>query len=422
MAINKTVLAGAVFLATIWISSGAEAALVADRNGKTVYDTVKQKTWLANANLAATQKFGVSGINPDGSMSWDAAQRWIAAMNAANYLGSKHWSLPDTALPDNGCSQKPKSAAFGYDCTGSQMGDLLAARARPGGGVSDVLDHLAARLGAVSTLPRAALHVLVVGVFLARRTAGVARLGARLAREDGHRPMMRPDLRGCGGELGPIRAGAERLQVLLLALRDALGAVMGARLAFAHTVGARLGALVEMRGVSLVVFLARPRLQRGAAHVVALDVAYGELDWRLRGDPRVTVIERRNARSLAPGEIPYAPELITIDVSFIALEKVLPAAFGLAAARFDCLALVKPQFEVGRGMVGKGGVVRDPALRRSALASVADAASRLGASIQGFAASGLPGPKGNLETFIWLAEAGRPSMADVQEAIGDVEP
>ncbi len=125
MAINKTVLAGAVFLATIWISSGAEAALVADRSGKTVYDTVKQKTWLANANLAATQKFGVSGINPDGSMSWDTAQRWIAAMNAANYLGSKHWSLPDTTLPDNGCSQKPKSAAFGYDCTGSQMGDLF---------------------------------------------------------------------------------------------------------------------------------------------------------------------------------------------------------------------------------------------------------------------------------------------------------
>jgi 23S rRNA (cytidine1920-2'-O)/16S rRNA (cytidine1409-2'-O)-methyltransferase len=163
-------------------------------------------------------------------------------------------------------------------------------------------------------------------------------------------------------------------------------------------------------------------LQRGAAHVVALDVAYGELDWRLRGDPRVTVIERRNARSVGPDELPYAPGLITIDVSFISLEKILPATLALAAPRFDCLALVKPQFEVGRGMVGKGGVVRDPALRRSALASVADAAARLGASVQGFAASGLAGPKGNLETFIWLAESARPELAEVQAAIGDVEP
>ena len=102
-------------------------------------------------------------------------------------------------------------------------------------------------------------------------------------------------------------------------------------------------------------------LQRDVAHVVALDVAYGELDWRLRNDPRVTVIERRNARSLRPDELPYAPDLIVIDVSFISLAKVLGAVLACAAERFDCLALVKPQFEVGRGAVGKGGVVRDPA-------------------------------------------------------------
>jgi 23S rRNA (cytidine1920-2'-O)/16S rRNA (cytidine1409-2'-O)-methyltransferase len=148
-------------------------------------------------------------------------------------------------------------------------------------------------------------------------------------------------------------------------------------------------------------------LQRGAAHVVALDVAYGELDWRLRGDERVTVVERVNARAVEPGMLPYAPDLIVIDVSFISLTKVLPAVFACAAPRFDCLAMVKPQFELGRGRVGKGGVVRDPALRREAIASVASAARETGASVLGYASSGLPGPAGNRETFVWLGESGR---------------
>ncbi len=95
-------------------------------------------------------------------------------------------------------------------------------------------------------------------------------------------------------------------------------------------------------------------LQRGAAHVVAVDVAYGELSWKLREDPRVTVIERRNARTLSSAELPYAPELIVMDLSFISLTKVLPAALACAAARYDCLAMVKPQFEVGRERIGKG--------------------------------------------------------------------
>jgi 23S rRNA (cytidine1920-2'-O)/16S rRNA (cytidine1409-2'-O)-methyltransferase len=163
-------------------------------------------------------------------------------------------------------------------------------------------------------------------------------------------------------------------------------------------------------------------LQRGAAHVVAVDVAYGELDWRLRSDPRVTVVERRNARSLTPGDLPYAAELIVIDVSFISLAKILPAALACAAARFDCLALVKPQFEVGRGRVGKGGVVREPHLRREALLDAGRAAQRLGASVLGYASSGLPGPKGNLETFVWLAEGDRAGLADLEAAVAEVEP
>ncbi|MGO9908636.1 MAG: TlyA family RNA methyltransferase [Solirubrobacteraceae bacterium] len=164
-------------------------------------------------------------------------------------------------------------------------------------------------------------------------------------------------------------------------------------------------------------------LQAGASHVVCVDVAYGELDWRLRSDPRVTVIERCNARSLRPDQLPYAPDLIVIDVSFISLTKVLPAVLGCAAAEFDCLALVKPQFEVGRGQVGKGGVVRDPAARRRALVSVGSAAVDLRVNVLGYAASGLPGPKGNLETFVWLAEGARDGgVSDIERAAREVEP
>jgi 23S rRNA (cytidine1920-2'-O)/16S rRNA (cytidine1409-2'-O)-methyltransferase len=157
-------------------------------------------------------------------------------------------------------------------------------------------------------------------------------------------------------------------------------------------------------------------LQRGAAHVVALDVAYGELDYRLREDARVTVIERANARALTPDQLPYAPDLVVIDVSFISLTKVLPAVLACCADRFDCLAMVKPQFEVGRERIGKGGVVRDPALRREAVRDVAAAARGLGAAVMGSAPSALEGPSGNRETFLWLAESGREGAVDEVEA------
>ncbi|HVP02603.1 MAG TPA: TlyA family RNA methyltransferase [Solirubrobacteraceae bacterium] len=160
-------------------------------------------------------------------------------------------------------------------------------------------------------------------------------------------------------------------------------------------------------------------LQRGAAHVVALDVAYGELAWSLREDPRVTVLERVNARSLMPDQLPYAPDLVVADVSFISLTKVLPAVLAACAPRFDALVMVKPQFEVGRERVGRGGVVRSPELRREAVLSVATfARERCGAAVMGFAPSGLPGPKGNLETFVWLAEGARGgSLAELGAAL-----
>jgi 23S rRNA (cytidine1920-2'-O)/16S rRNA (cytidine1409-2'-O)-methyltransferase len=157
-------------------------------------------------------------------------------------------------------------------------------------------------------------------------------------------------------------------------------------------------------------------LQRGATHVVALDVAYGELDYRLREDERVTVIERVNARALTPDRLPYHPDLVVIDVSFISLRKVLAAVLATTADVFDCLAMVKPQFEVGRDRIGKGGVVKDHVLRREVVRQVARAARDEGAAVMGSAPSALAGPAGNRETFLWLAEGSRTGAVDEVEA------
>jgi 23S rRNA (cytidine1920-2'-O)/16S rRNA (cytidine1409-2'-O)-methyltransferase len=163
-------------------------------------------------------------------------------------------------------------------------------------------------------------------------------------------------------------------------------------------------------------------LRRGAERVIALDVAYGQLDWRLRSDERVTVLERRNARYVAKADLPFTPNLVVIDVSFISVVKLLGAVLATLAPVFDVLAMIKPQFEVGRAGVGKGGVVRDGALRRGALIAVGEAARGHGASVLGYASSGLPGPKGNLETFIWLAEGSRDGVTDLEAAAREVEP
>jgi 23S rRNA (cytidine1920-2'-O)/16S rRNA (cytidine1409-2'-O)-methyltransferase len=154
--------------------------------------------------------------------------------------------------------------------------------------------------------------------------------------------------------------------------------------------------------------------------VIALDVAHGQLDWGLRNDPRVTVIERSNARELRPVELPYQPGLATVDVSFISLAKVVPAVAACLAEDGQLLAMVKPQFELGKGRA-KAGVVRDPADRREALASAARAIEDAGLGVTGFASSGLPGPKGNLETFVH-AIAGAPAHPDLESAITGVEP
>jgi 23S rRNA (cytidine1920-2'-O)/16S rRNA (cytidine1409-2'-O)-methyltransferase len=151
-------------------------------------------------------------------------------------------------------------------------------------------------------------------------------------------------------------------------------------------------------------------LRRGAARVIALDVGYGQLDPRLRADPRVTVLERTNSRLLA--ELPFPPQLVVCDVSFISVRTALPPALGLAAPGWQAVVLVKPQFEAGRADVGKGGVVRDPAVRRRVLYEVASAAPAWGASVVGVVDSGLPGPKGNREYFLHLVHSDAPTLPD----------
>jgi 23S rRNA (cytidine1920-2'-O)/16S rRNA (cytidine1409-2'-O)-methyltransferase len=163
-------------------------------------------------------------------------------------------------------------------------------------------------------------------------------------------------------------------------------------------------------------------LQRGATAVTAVDVAYGQLAWKLRTDERVTVLERINARDLTPGDLPYQPDLIAVDVSFIGLGKVLPAIARCAGPGFDLLALVKPQFEIGRDRVGKGGVVRNPTDRIETLVGVGNAALRSGLSVHGFCSSGLPGPAGNRESFILCREGERSGVDDLTAAALEAEP
>src|SRR3954464_12051033 len=216
--------------------------------------------------------------------------------------------------------------------------------------------------GSVPAVPRVRLDSLLAerGLFPSRTRAAAAvmaghvRLGPGDARAAKPGQLVDPDV-----ELG-VDAPPPYVSRGGIKLRNALDA-LGLDPAGRHCldVGASTGGFTDCL------------LQAGGAAGVALDVAYGELDWSLREDPRVTVLERVNARALEPAQLPYAPDLVVADVSFISLRKVLPAVLGCAAVRFDALAMVKPQFEVGRAGVGRGGVVRDPEARRAAVAAVA---------------------------------------------------
>jgi 23S rRNA (cytidine1920-2'-O)/16S rRNA (cytidine1409-2'-O)-methyltransferase len=159
-------------------------------------------------------------------------------------------------------------------------------------------------------------------------------------------------------------------------------------------------------------------LRAGARHVVAADVGYGQLAWSLRTDPRVTVLERVNVRTLGPGTVTPVPGLVVADLSFISLTLVLPALAACATPDADFVLLVKPQFEVGKGRVGAGGVVRDTTDRSDSVKRVAEAAGTLGLGVQGITASPLPGPAGNVEYFVWLRRGAPPLREDqLQRAI-----
>jgi 23S rRNA (cytidine1920-2'-O)/16S rRNA (cytidine1409-2'-O)-methyltransferase len=257
------------------------------------------------------------------------------------------------------------------------------------------LDALLAERGLFESRSRAAAAVLAGEVALGRERTPAAKPGQMVANDVEVALAERPAYVSRGG-------------IKLANALDARGVDPAGRLCL--DVGASTGGFTDCL------------LQRGAAEVVALDVAYGELHWRLRNDPRVHVIERTNARALEPDSLPYRPDLVVCDVSFISLAKVLPAALGAAAERFDCLALVKPQFEVGREKIARGGVVRDAANRRAALTAVGEFLRHRGYAVLGFASSGLPGPAGNRETFVHVAEAGRTGeVEDIDAAARTVE-
>ena len=150
-------------------------------------------------------------------------------------------------------------------------------------------------------------------------------------------------------------------------------------------------------------------LRAGATHVDAVDVGYGQLVWALRTDPRVSVHDRTNVRALTLDRLDQPVQVVVADLSFISLAVVLPALVGVATADADFVLMVKPQFEVGRERLGKGGVVRDPAHRVEAIRRIADAAAGLGLGVRGVTASPLPGPAGNVEYFVWL-QAGAPAL------------
>ncbi len=208
------------------------------------------------------------------------------------------------------------------------------------------------------------------------------------------RPAAKPDLKVDENSrievIGVHRQYASRGAHKLAAALDTFPIAVAGRRAL--DVGASAGGFTDIL------------LQRGAARVIALDVGYGQLALRLRNDPRVAVMERTNIREVTAPDLEYRPDLVVIDVSFISLRLVLPAVIGLAAPDCDIVALIKPQFEVGKGKVGKGGVVRDEAERKRVVDEITAYAAGLGLTVAGVTISPLTGPAGNREYLAWMVK------------------
>lgn len=244
-------------------------------------------------------------------------------------------------------------------------------------------------------MPRSRLDVALVerGLFPNRSRAQAAVMAGRV-RVDG-RPADKPGSGVADGATLEVAEGTEYVSrggVKLAAALDALAVdLAGVR---ALDLGASTGGFSDCL------------LRRGAQSVIALDVGYGQLAWSLRQDPRVHVLERTNARYLTPGALPYAPDMVTCDLSFISIGTVWGAVVPCLARGWRAMVMVKPQFEVGRERVGSGGVVRDDAVREDAVRGVIEGIEATGGRVIGTADAGLPGPKGNREVFVLAADAG----------------
>ena len=284
--------------------------------------------------------------------------------------------------------------------------------ASPGGYAAEPTGHEAI---IARTMPRTRLDVALVerGLFPTRARAQAAVLAGRVS-VGGARAEKPGVAVPEGADLAVAQApeyvsrGGHKLANAL----DALGVdVQGAR---AIDLGASTGGFTDVL------------LRRGAQHVVAVDVGYGQLDWRLRNDPRVSVLERTNARTLTPSDLPYAPDLVTCDLAFISVATVWPAVAECLDPSYRALVLVKPQFEVGPRDVGKGGVVRDPHLRAAAIEIVAAAVASTGGQPAGVVDSGLPGPAGNREAVLYVLGPAHPAPAcdlrsDIERATGGID-
>jgi 23S rRNA (cytidine1920-2'-O)/16S rRNA (cytidine1409-2'-O)-methyltransferase len=230
-----------------------------------------------------------------------------------------------------------------------------------------------------------------------------------------------------------VVSGSPAMKAGSLVLSDQPITVQGAPRRFVSRGGEKLEAALDRFGIDVTGLLALDAgastggftdclLHRGARHVVAVDVGYGQLDWRLREDPRVTVLERVNVRDLDATTLPYRPVLVTADLSFISLRVVLPALVGCADAGARFVLLVKPQFEAGKEDVGGRGVVRDPGVWRSVLAEVVQACHALGLEVVGAMASPLVGPAGNVEFFAYVRGGVGEGAADMEDELdSDVE-
>ncbi|WP_343708225.1 TlyA family RNA methyltransferase [Mycobacterium sp.] len=225
--------------------------------------------------------------------------------------------------------------------------------------------------------------------------AGKVSIDGLPARKAGTAVALTAKLTVADGDRGWVSRGAHKL----IGALDAFGISAAGRRCL--DAGASTGGFTEVL------------LDRGAAWVVAADVGYGQLAWSLRSDPRVVVVERTNVRDLTPEAIGGPADLVVADLSFISLATVLPALVRCAWPGADIVPMVKPQFEVGKGQVGAGGVVRDPDLRADSVLAVARSAGELGWQTVSVAASPLPGPSGNVEYFVWLrAETDRALAGD----------